>query len=170
MAAKNYLPPISLTVSTLTPKIKREKPPSTTLSVHISEVLLYFYQHVHVHIFQEQVLWTRPDKLDYMPAGDYSFVFCFSLPSTCPCSTPDLLPADEKGYAYNGYVYLSQQTLSGFSQTTVPDNNRLKIIIIIDFHPQWSQKCLLGLNAHGIFMIFYGIQHVQQQYFYETSK
>ena len=31
MAAKNHLPPISLTVSTLTPKIIREKPHSTIL-------------------------------------------------------------------------------------------------------------------------------------------
>ncbi len=36
----------------------------------------------------------------------------------------------------------SLQTWSGFSPTTVPDNN---------FHPRWSQKCLLGclLNVCG---------------------
>ncbi len=43
------------------------------------------------------------ESSEWLRQGEHKFPFEFVLPKDCPGSTPDLLPPDEKEYAYVGY-------------------------------------------------------------------
>ena len=56
---------------------------------------------VYLRIFQTKCLWMNKKRV--LTKGEHRLPFEFLLPKDCPGSTPDLLPPEEKEYAYVGY-------------------------------------------------------------------
>ena len=69
--------------------------------------------------------------------GEHRLPFEFLLPKDCPGSTPDLLPPEEKEYAYVGYRLKAMIT-----QSKEPEHNNRQKDDIVVHRGLWVERCV----------------------------